>query len=87
MTEGLLFLHIVLFVFSFAFTAGISILGDRIIATGDAKAIHAYFRVARPMATVGGVGWILTAAIGGALASQFGYNMMAPWLLMSLSRC
>jgi hypothetical protein len=83
MTEILLFLHIVLFMFSFAFTAGIGILGDRVAGTGDAKTIHAYFRLARPMAVVGGVGWILTGATGGALANAFGFNMMAPWLLAS----
>jgi hypothetical protein len=83
MTEFLLFLHIVLFVFSFAFTAGIGILGDRIAGTGDAKIIHAYFSAARPMSAVGGVGWILTGAVGGALAGAFGFNMMAPWLLAS----
>jgi len=83
MTQILLFLHILLFVFSFAFTAGFGILGDRIAGTGDAKAIHAYFRAARPMAVAGGIGWILTAVTGGALASAFGYNMTAPWLLGS----
>jgi hypothetical protein len=83
MTAILLFLHIVLFMFSFAFTAGIGILGDRIAGSGDAKTIHAYFRAARPMAAVGGAGWILTGASGGALASAFGFNMMAPWLLAS----
>src|SRR6202012_3806949 len=83
MTEVLLFLHIVLFIFSFAFTAGIGILGDRIARAGDAKTIHAYFSAARPLSVVGGVGWILTAAIGGALASAFGFNMLAPWLLGS----
>lgn len=83
MTEVLLFLHIVLFAFSFAFTAGFGILGNRIAGTGDAKTIHAYFRVARPMAMVGGVGWILTAAVGGALASAFGFDMRAPWLVAS----
>jgi hypothetical protein len=83
MTEFLLFLHIVLFVFSFAFTAGFGILGDRIVGTGDAKTIHAYFRMARPMAVAGGIGWILTALVGGALAGAFGFNMNAPWLLAS----
>jgi len=83
MTEFLLVLHILLFVFSFAFTAGIGILGDRLARGGDAKAIHAYFSAARPLSLGGGFGWILTALTGGALASAFGWNMMAPWLLAS----
>ncbi|HVZ27211.1 MAG TPA: hypothetical protein VG798_01010 [Rhizomicrobium sp.] len=83
MTGFLLFLHIVLFVFSFAFTAGFGILGDRIAATGDAKTIHAYFRMARPMAIAGGIGWILTALAGGVLAGAFAFDMTAPWLLAS----
>ena len=62
MIEFLLFLHILLFVFSFAFTAGIGILSDRVARTGDAKAIHAVFRAARPLSITGGIGWILTAA-------------------------
>jgi uncharacterized membrane protein len=83
MTEFLLILHILLFVFSFAFTAGIGILGDRLARGGDAKAIHAYFSAARPLSMAGGIGWILTAITGGALAGAFGWNMAAPWLLAS----
>jgi hypothetical protein len=83
MTQFLLFLHIVLFAFSFAFTAGFGILGGRIAGTGDARTIHAYFSMARPMSTIGGIGWILTALVGGALAGAFGFNMTAPWLLGS----
>jgi hypothetical protein len=83
MTEFLLYLHILLFVFSFAFTAGISILADRVASGRDAKTIHGVFSTVRPLATAGGVGWILTALAGGALASASGYNMAAPWLLGS----
>lgn len=83
MTEVLLFLHLLLFVFSFAFTAGIGILGDRVARTGDAKTIHAYFSAARPLSMAGGIGWVLTAIVGGALAGAYGVNMSAPWLLAS----
>lgn len=83
MTEFLLFLHILLFVFSFAFTAGISILNDRVARTGDAKAIHAVFRAARPLSLIGGIGWILTALVGAALAVAYGYDLTASWLLCS----
>jgi len=82
-TQLLLALHILLFVFSFAFTAGVGILGDRIARNGDARTIHAYFTAARPLSIAGGIGWILTALVGGALANAFGLSMSAPWLLGS----
>ncbi len=78
------FLHILLFVFSFAFTAGIGILSDRAARTGDAKAIHAViFPAARPLSITGGSGWTLTAAVGVALAAAYGYELTATWLLFS----
>lgn len=83
MTEVLLYLHILLFAFSFAFTAGISILGDRVARTGDAAAVHALFSAARPLSFAGGVGWILTALAGAGLARAYGLDMAAPWLLGS----
>jgi hypothetical protein len=83
MTQWLLALHILLFAFSFAFTAGTGIVGDRIARAGDAKIIHAYFSAIRPLSIAGGIGWILTALVGGALASAFGLDMTAPWLLGS----
>jgi Predicted integral membrane protein (DUF2269) len=83
MTELLLFLHILLFMFSFAFTAGLSILSDRVARTGDAKTIHAVFSAARPMSIMGGIGWILTGGTGAALAGAYGLDMAAPWLLGS----
>jgi uncharacterized membrane protein len=83
MTEVLLFLHILLFGFSFAFTAGISILGDRVARTRDATAVHALFSTARPLTIAGGIGWILTAITGGALAQAYGFDMGATWLLGS----
>jgi uncharacterized membrane protein len=83
MIEFLLFLHVLLFVFSFAFTAGIGILSDRVARTGDAKAIHAVFRAARPLSITGGIGWILTAVVGAALALAYGYELTATWLLFS----
>jgi len=83
MTQLLLALHILLFAFSFAFTAGAGILGNRIARTGDAKVIHAYFSALRPLSIAGGIGWILTALVGGALASSVGLDMAAPWLLGS----
>jgi hypothetical protein len=83
MTNILLFLHILLFVFSFAFTAGAGILGNRVARSGDAKVIHGFFSALRPLSIAGGIGWILTALAGGALASAYGLNMTAPWLLGS----
>lgn len=83
MTALLLSLHILLFVFSFAFTAGIGILGDKIARGRDAKTIHAFFSAAQPLAMTGGVGWILTALTGAALAASYGWDLTAPWLLAS----
>lgn len=83
MTEFLLILHILLFVFSFAFTAGVSIIGNRVAGTRDAKTIHAYFSAVRPLSLIGGIGWILTAATGGALAHAHGLDMTARWLTYS----
>lgn len=83
MIEFLLFLHILLFVFSFAFTAGIGILNDRVARTRDARTIHAVFRAAQPLSMLGGFGWMLTAAAGVALAIAYGYDLTATWLLCS----
>jgi uncharacterized membrane protein len=83
MMEFLLFLHILLFVFSFAFTAGISILADLVARTRDAKTIHAVFSAARPLSLAGGIGWILTALAGVALAHAYGFDLTTPWLLWS----
>jgi len=83
MTAFLLILHILLFVFSFAFTAGVSIIGNRVAGTRDARTIHAYFSAVRPLSLTGGIGWILTAATGGALAHAYGLDMTAPWLVYS----
>ena len=83
MTQLLLALHILLFAFSFAFTAGTGILGNRLARIGDAGAIHAYFTALRPLSIAGGIGWILTALVGGALAQAYGVSMTAPWLLGS----
>ncbi len=79
----ILFLHILFFVFSFAFTGGLSIYLDRIAATHDRGVIHAAFRAARPLSLAGGVGWILTALLGAALAGMAGIPMGTPWLLYS----
>ena len=81
MTQALLFIHILLFVFSFAFTAGISILGDMMIKTGDAKTIQATFRVIVPLSTIGGIVWLLTGVAGATLAGAYGYSLTAPWLV------
>ncbi|HVW74584.1 MAG TPA: DUF2269 family protein [Rhizomicrobium sp.] len=83
MTDLLLFLHILLFVFSFAFTAGISILLGRVAGKADPAIIHAAFRAARPLSMAGGIGWVLTALVGAALAGAFQLPMNAPWLLGS----
>jgi len=83
MTELLLFLHILLFVFSFAFTAGIGILLDRVARSRDAKTIHTAFSAARPLSLTGGIGWILTALVGAGLAHAYGLDMAAPWLVYS----
>lgn len=83
MTNILLYLHILLFVFSFAFTAGISILLGRVAAGADPATVHAAFRAARPLSMAGGIGWVLTTLVGGALAGAFQVPMNASWLLGS----
>jgi len=83
MTQLLLFLHILLFVFSFAFTAGIGILLDRVARSRDAKTIHTAFSAARPLSMIGGIGWILTALAGAGLAHAYGLALATPWLVYS----
>jgi hypothetical protein len=83
MIELLLVLHLLLFIFSFALTAGLGILTDRIARGRDAKLIHTVFSASRPLSMAGGFGWILTALAGGALAAASGMNMAAPWLVWS----
>lgn len=46
-------------------------------------AVHALFSAARPLSIAGGIGWILTALAGAALAQAYGFDMAAPWLLGS----
>jgi uncharacterized membrane protein len=81
MTEALLLAHILLFMFSFAFTGGLGIYLQRVARTGDARAIHAAFSAAQPLSKAGGIGWILTGIAGGALAQAYGYNPAEAWLL------
>lgn len=83
MIEALLFLHILLFIFSFAFTAGNGILAQKIAARGDANVTLAVFRASHPLSMAGGFGWILTALTGAWLAVTMGYDMTASWLLWS----
>ena len=83
MVTFLLILHILLIVFAFAFTAGFGILLDRVARGGDAKTIHAVFAAATPLSMVGGIGWLLAALAGGALAGALGLNMASPWLIGS----
>ena len=83
MIELLLFLHILLFVFSFAFTAGIGILLDRVARSRDAKTVHTAFSAARPLSTTGGIGWLLTALVGVGLAHAYKLDMATPWLVYS----
>jgi hypothetical protein len=83
MAELLLFLHILLFVFAFTFTAGTGILLDRVARTRDAKTIHTAFSAARPLSMAGGICWILTALVGAGLAHAYGFEMTAPWLVYS----
>jgi hypothetical protein len=83
MIELLLFLHILLFVFSFAFTAGIGILLDRVARSRDTKTIHTAFSAARPLSTIGCIGWLLTALVGVGLAHAYGLELATPWLVYS----
>jgi uncharacterized membrane protein len=83
MLHILLVLHLLLFMFSFAFTAGFGVLLARVSRSGDAKKIHAVFSAARPLNLAGGVGWILTALTGIALAIREGMPLSEPWLIYS----
>ncbi len=81
MIKTLLFVHILLFMFSFAFTGGLGIYLGRVVKGGDHATIQAAFRAAAPLTMAGGIGWILTGITGGALAQGFGFNPVAPWLV------
>jgi hypothetical protein len=83
MTEFLLFLHILLFVFAFTFTAGTGILLGRVAAMRDARIIHAAFTAARPLSITGGMCWLLTALVGMGLAHAYGLQLTVPWLVYS----
>lgn len=83
MLHILLVLHLVLFAFSFAFTAGLGILQSRVARSGDAQKIHDVFSSARPLSVAGGIGWILTALVGVGLAQAAGYDLGASWLIWS----
>jgi MFS family permease len=81
MIKTLLFLHILLFMFSFAFTGGLGIYLARMAKSSDHATIQAAFRTAAPLTLMGGIGWILTGIIGGALAQAYGFDPTAPWLV------
>jgi hypothetical protein len=83
MMELLLFLHILLFVFAFTFTAGTGILLDRVARTRDTKTIHTAFKAAQPLSRAGGICWLLTAAVGAVLAHAYDFDLTAPWLIYS----
>ena len=80
MLHVLLVLHLVLFVFSFAFTAGLGILQSRVARSGDAQKIHTVFSACRPLSMAGGFAWLLTALVGVGLAQMAGYSLTDPWL-------
>lgn len=79
----LLSLHILIVVFAFAFTAGVGILASRVARSRDARAIHAVFAAAQPLATFGGIGWIVAGALGAWIAAKAGIPFDSPWLLGS----
>jgi len=83
MLHILLAAHLVLFAFSFAFTAGLGILQSRAARSGDAKYIHDIFSACRPLSTAGGIGWLFTALVGFGLAQVAGIPLDTPWLLWS----
>lgn len=81
MIKILLFLHVLLFMFAFAFTGGLGIFLKRMAHSGDGAAIRAAFIAAKPLSVAGGIGWILTGLTGGALAHAYGYDPATPWLV------
>ena len=83
MLHILLVLHLLFFMFSFAFTAGLGILQARVARSGDARKIHDVFSATMPLTTVGGVGWIITALVGIGLAQSAGMPLSQPWLIYS----
>lgn len=83
MLHVLLAAHLVLFAFSFAFTAGLGILQSRAARSGDAKRIHDVFSACRPLSITGGILWIVTALVGVVLAQVAGIPLDTPWLLWS----
>lgn len=83
MIRLLLVLHLLFFVFSFAFTAGSGILQARVAGSRDARLIHQVFSIARPFSLAGGIGWIVTALLGLMLAMQAGMPLGQPWLVWS----
>jgi uncharacterized membrane protein len=83
MLHILLAAHLLLFVFSFAFTAGLGILQSRVARSGDARKIHTVFSACQPLSLAGGIGWLLTALVGAGLAQMAGYSLTDPWLLYS----
>lgn len=83
MLHVLLVLHLLLFIFSFAFTAGFGILMARVSRSGDAQKIYAVFSATHPLMLAGGIGWILTALAGIALAISDGFALSEPWLVYS----
>jgi len=83
MTGFLLSLHILVFALSLAFTAGVGILCARVARTGNPEAIRTTFTAARPLQTAGGIGWLVTAALGMAVASSFAIPLTETWLLWS----
>ena len=83
MTGFLLSLHILVFGLSLAFTAGVGILCARVARTGSPEAIRATFTAAQPLQIAGGIGWLVTAILGVAVASAFAIPLTATWLLWS----
>ena len=83
MLHILLAAHLVLFAFSLAFTAGLGILQSRVARSGDVQKIHDLFSACRPLSMTGGIGWLVTAALGLGLAQTAGYDLTASWLIWS----
>lgn len=79
----LLFFHVLVMFFAFAFTAGSGVFMAVVTMTEDVNVIRAATRVNRRFGMIGGILLLVGLILGGALAGEMGLSMTATWLIVT----
>ena len=79
----LLFLHVLVMFFAFAFTAGSGMFMAAAVQTEDASVARTATRINRRFGMTGGILLLIGLILGGVVAGQMGLSMSATWLIVT----